>query len=295
MAFVRVYSILLFCAFLFTAPLSGQIPDRGGDHGRDHLVEERGIFYLRDSSHYNVVDTLTGEFVPNTRTYYTYDDDCFLTEELGQAWQEDIQGFVDALKILVEWDANEQVAARTTLIWNSVDEVWQNLLRYEYTYTPEGLVTYEDKFSWDLINGGWELDHTLLFEYETDGMGNVTQTTRLEFFMDTWVPKDRVLSRHELMPGFTARIIHTGNMTIALWEIKKGAVLPRHQHPPGIGLPFLRLVIPGISSDMFIRTGHARAIRRISNGSRSSILICLQKWFHNHDTPKHPAPGAGQG
>jgi quercetin dioxygenase-like cupin family protein len=35
---------------------------------------------------------------------------------------------------------------------------------------------------------------------------------------------------HELMPGFIARIVHTDEMTIVLWDIKEGSVLPRHQH-----------------------------------------------------------------
>lgn len=35
----------------------------------------------------------------------------------------------------------------------------------------------------------------------------------------------------EIMPGFTGKFIHTESMTLALWEIKEGSILPLHQHP----------------------------------------------------------------
>ena len=35
----------------------------------------------------------------------------------------------------------------------------------------------------------------------------------------------------EIMPGFSGKFIHTATLTLALWEIKKGSVLPLHQHP----------------------------------------------------------------
>lgn len=34
----------------------------------------------------------------------------------------------------------------------------------------------------------------------------------------------------ELLPGFTGRMIHTENMTLAYWDIKEGSVLPEHHH-----------------------------------------------------------------
>lgn len=38
------------------------------------------------------------------------------------------------------------------------------------------------------------------------------------------------LQTRELLPGFTARMIHTERMSIAFWEIKAGAELPEHAH-----------------------------------------------------------------
>jgi quercetin dioxygenase-like cupin family protein len=34
----------------------------------------------------------------------------------------------------------------------------------------------------------------------------------------------------EVIPGFTARFIHTSAMTLGYWEVKQGAVLPNHSH-----------------------------------------------------------------
>lgn len=34
----------------------------------------------------------------------------------------------------------------------------------------------------------------------------------------------------ELIPGFTGKMIHTENMTLAYWEIKAGSILPEHSH-----------------------------------------------------------------
>jgi quercetin dioxygenase-like cupin family protein len=34
----------------------------------------------------------------------------------------------------------------------------------------------------------------------------------------------------ELLPGFHGKMIHTENMTLAFWEIKKDSELPLHQH-----------------------------------------------------------------
>lgn len=35
----------------------------------------------------------------------------------------------------------------------------------------------------------------------------------------------------EIVPGFTARMVHSENMTLAYWDIKAGSVLPEHSHP----------------------------------------------------------------
>ncbi|WP_286756265.1 cupin domain-containing protein [Roseivirga sp. UBA838] len=34
----------------------------------------------------------------------------------------------------------------------------------------------------------------------------------------------------ELLPGFSGKMIHTQNMTLAYWEIKAGSELPEHSH-----------------------------------------------------------------
>ncbi len=35
----------------------------------------------------------------------------------------------------------------------------------------------------------------------------------------------------ELVPGFTAKMIHSEKMTLAYWDIKAGNELPEHAHP----------------------------------------------------------------
>jgi len=35
----------------------------------------------------------------------------------------------------------------------------------------------------------------------------------------------------EIVPGFTARFVHSENMTFAYWTIKAGSSLPHHSHP----------------------------------------------------------------
>ncbi|HOF06358.1 MAG TPA: cupin domain-containing protein [Syntrophales bacterium] len=35
----------------------------------------------------------------------------------------------------------------------------------------------------------------------------------------------------EIVPGFTARFVHSQFMTFSYWEVKAGAVLPEHSHP----------------------------------------------------------------
>lgn len=34
----------------------------------------------------------------------------------------------------------------------------------------------------------------------------------------------------EIVPGFHGRFIHSANMTVAYWDIKKGSAIPPHQH-----------------------------------------------------------------
>jgi quercetin dioxygenase-like cupin family protein len=38
------------------------------------------------------------------------------------------------------------------------------------------------------------------------------------------------LKDHEIIPGFTARFIHTDKMTVSYWDVKKGSKLPEHSH-----------------------------------------------------------------
>jgi quercetin dioxygenase-like cupin family protein len=39
------------------------------------------------------------------------------------------------------------------------------------------------------------------------------------------------IEQKEIIPGYKARFIHSENMTLAYWEIKKDAKLPEHAHP----------------------------------------------------------------
>ena len=39
------------------------------------------------------------------------------------------------------------------------------------------------------------------------------------------------MSQSEPIPGFRGRFIHSENMTIADWRIKKGSSFPEHSHP----------------------------------------------------------------
>ncbi|GAB4246761.1 MAG: cupin domain-containing protein [Ekhidna sp.] len=34
----------------------------------------------------------------------------------------------------------------------------------------------------------------------------------------------------EIIPGYTVRFVHTGNMTFAYWDVKAGSPLPEHSH-----------------------------------------------------------------
>lgn len=34
----------------------------------------------------------------------------------------------------------------------------------------------------------------------------------------------------EIMPGYHGKLIHTQNMSLAFWDVEKGAVVPEHSH-----------------------------------------------------------------
>ncbi|MEJ1223027.1 cupin domain-containing protein [Sediminicola sp. 1XM1-17] len=34
----------------------------------------------------------------------------------------------------------------------------------------------------------------------------------------------------EIMPGYNGKLIHTENMSLAFWEVEKGAEVPQHSH-----------------------------------------------------------------
>lgn len=38
------------------------------------------------------------------------------------------------------------------------------------------------------------------------------------------------LKQVEIIPGYKARFIHTGNYTLSYWNIEAGAAIPEHQH-----------------------------------------------------------------
>ena len=39
------------------------------------------------------------------------------------------------------------------------------------------------------------------------------------------------LASKELMPGFHGKMVHGVQLTWAFWTVKKGAIVPEHQHP----------------------------------------------------------------
>lgn len=39
------------------------------------------------------------------------------------------------------------------------------------------------------------------------------------------------LAEREMVPGYHARFVHSGNMTLAYWDIEEGNALPKHAHP----------------------------------------------------------------
>lgn len=38
------------------------------------------------------------------------------------------------------------------------------------------------------------------------------------------------ITAREILPGFSAKFVHTPSMTLSYWDVKKGAVLPNHKH-----------------------------------------------------------------
>jgi quercetin dioxygenase-like cupin family protein len=39
------------------------------------------------------------------------------------------------------------------------------------------------------------------------------------------------IAGREIVSGFTARFVHSEQMTFSYWQVKAGAVLPEHSHP----------------------------------------------------------------
>ncbi|MCJ7716832.1 MAG: cupin domain-containing protein [Anaerolineales bacterium] len=39
------------------------------------------------------------------------------------------------------------------------------------------------------------------------------------------------IEEREIVPGYRARFVHSGNMTLAYWNVDPGAALPEHSHP----------------------------------------------------------------
>lgn len=39
------------------------------------------------------------------------------------------------------------------------------------------------------------------------------------------------IEQREIVPGYRARFIHSGNNTLAYWDVDAGAALPDHHHP----------------------------------------------------------------
>ncbi len=48
----------------------------------------------------------------------------------------------------------------------------------------------------------------------------------MSFFIDLADVGER-----EMIPGFFAKFVHAGSMTVSFWEIRKGHSLPEHSHP----------------------------------------------------------------
>lgn len=45
----------------------------------------------------------------------------------------------------------------------------------------------------------------------------------MDFKLSTIPPK-------EIMPGYHGKLVHSENMSIAFWEVEKGAAVPEHSH-----------------------------------------------------------------
>ena len=39
------------------------------------------------------------------------------------------------------------------------------------------------------------------------------------------------IQEREIVPGYRARFVHSGSMTLAYWDVDPGAALPEHSHP----------------------------------------------------------------
>ena len=39
------------------------------------------------------------------------------------------------------------------------------------------------------------------------------------------------LATKEIVKGYTARTVHTGNLTLVYWTVEEGAAIPEHTHP----------------------------------------------------------------
>jgi quercetin dioxygenase-like cupin family protein len=39
------------------------------------------------------------------------------------------------------------------------------------------------------------------------------------------------MEAREFVPGFHGKMVHTGQVTVAFWEVEEGAALPEHGHP----------------------------------------------------------------
>ena len=45
------------------------------------------------------------------------------------------------------------------------------------------------------------------------------------------MPDLEEIKAREIIPGYSARFIHGEQSTLAFWDIKKGSIMPVHQHP----------------------------------------------------------------
>ena len=80
----------------------------------------------------------------------------------------------------------------------------------------------------------------------------------------------------EVMPGFRGRFVHGENVTLAYWNIDKGAVLPAHSHPHEQVVNVLdgefELVVEG--TPHVLRTGDVFAISGNAPHSGRALTSC---------------------